>query len=87
MYGWGHIFLVTLYSNTHVGDEIVENVVGRHSVLGRNENEERIIRLCIERDGDCEHLVQEGYPQVYMGETRKWKSCEFITDRLCGVEE
>ena len=36
--------------NARVGNELVEGVVGRHGVPGRNENGERMIGLCVERD-------------------------------------
>ena len=38
------------YLNARVGDEVVEDVIGRHSVPGRNENGERKIELCVVRE-------------------------------------
>ena len=60
--------------NACVGDEVVEDVVGRHGVLGRNENGKRMIVLYVERDGGWQNVLQEeGYSQEYMGEIRQWK--------------
>ena len=50
---------------------VVEDMVGRYEVRGRNENGERMITLCVESDGSWKHLFQEGYLQVYMGKTRQ----------------
>ena len=57
--------------NTCADDEVVEDVVGRDSVFWKNENGERMIELCIERE-----LV-----------TRPWKSSRKSNDGLCGCDE
>ena len=36
--------------HAHVDKEVVENVVGRHGVPGRYSNDERMIKLCAERE-------------------------------------
>ena len=44
--------------NARVGDEVIEDVVGRHEVSGRNENGENIIGLCMEKIDDWKHLFR-----------------------------
>ena len=45
-----------------VGNVIVEGLIGMHCVTRRNENEERMIGLCVERDSDWNYNVwKEGY--------------------------
>ena len=36
--------------NARVGDEEIENVVGRYGVPGRNESGEKLIELCTEQE-------------------------------------
>ena len=35
--------------NTRVGNEVIEGVVGRHGVTGRNESGERLLEMCAEQ--------------------------------------
>ena len=42
---------IVLDLNVHVGDEVVKDVVAKYEMLERNENGERMIVLCVERDG------------------------------------
>ena len=35
--------------NTRVGNEVIEGIVGRHGVPGRNESGERLLEICAEQ--------------------------------------
>ena len=57
--------------NARVGDEVVEDLVGRHDVTWGNENGERKVELCVERElmvGNA-YVQEEGYTKVYMDDT------------------
>ena len=36
--------------NARVGNEIIEGIVGRHGVPGRNESGERLLEMCAEQE-------------------------------------
>ena len=36
--------------NARVGNEVIERIVGRHGVPGRNENGERLLEMCAEQE-------------------------------------
>ena len=42
--------IVLLDLNARIGDEVVEDIVSRNSEPGRNENDERMIGLCIGKE-------------------------------------
>ena len=48
--------------NGHVGDRVVEDVVGRYGIPGRYENGESMIQLCVDRKLIVGNTVpKEGY--------------------------
>ena len=36
--------------NARVGNEVIEGIVGRHGVPGRNESRERLLDMCAEKE-------------------------------------
>ena len=36
--------------NVRVGNEVIEGIVGRHGVPGRNESGERLLEMCAEQE-------------------------------------
>ena len=36
--------------NARVGNEVIEGIVGRHGVPGRNESGERLLEMCAEQE-------------------------------------
>ena len=36
--------------NARVGNEVIEGIVGRHGVPGRNESGERLLEMCVEKE-------------------------------------
>ena len=36
--------------NARVGNEVIEGIVGRHRVPGRNKSDERLLEICTEQE-------------------------------------